>query len=217
MRRKLLLLESDPWRATSLKAFLESEGWDVTPEGARGGVDVILVNLADRPGEFRVRIEELRRLDPKFRAVAFLREVEPASVFPCLALGVKGVVRYDASDKELRSALLCVAEGSIWTTRAVLSDWIDRIASLGLAGGGTHGFTRSERRVLDGIADELTNKEIAKRLGLSEATVKFHVGRLLRKTGATGRRELARFARETLVSLPENGAVAPAGPVPGKS
>ena len=51
------------------------------------------------------------------------------------------------------------------------------------------------------MRDELPNKEIARRLGITEATVKFHVGKLLKKTGASDRRELARFATETLPAL----------------
>lgn len=205
MKRSLLLLEPDPWRAASLTAFLAREGWDVRVPGqgpGRGHPEIVLVNLAEAPGEFRAKVEELRRADPRFRAVAFLREVSAATVFPCLSLGVKGVLPFDASEKELRSALLCVVEGSIWTPRAVLSEWIERIASLGLPLAGGIGFTRSERRVLDGVSEELPNKEIARRLGISEATVKFHVGRLLRKTGTTSRRELARFIRGAGVGEP---------------
>ena len=203
MKRTLLLLEPDPWRAASLTEFLEKEGWDVqVPGTTRGTQDIVLVNLADRPGELRPRVDELRHRDPRFRAVAFLREVSAATVFPCLALGVKGVLPFDAPGKEIRSALLCVVEGSIWTPRAVLSEWIERVASLDLAGSGGIAFTRSERRVLDGVAEELPNKEIARRLGLSEATVKFHVGRLLRKTGTSSRRELARFVRDGFAAEP---------------
>lgn len=59
-------------------------------------------------------------------------------------------------------------------------------------------FTRSEQKVLEGLREELSNKEIARRIGVTEATVKFHVTKLLRKTGTRDRRELTRFIAETV-------------------
>lgn len=56
------------------------------------------------------------------------------------------------------------------------------------------GLTRQEHRVLLLIAEDLPNKAIAQRLGLSMATVKFHVGNLLRKAGMRNRRALAEHA-----------------------
>lgn len=55
-------------------------------------------------------------------------------------------------------------------------------------------LTRAERRVLEALRDDPTNKEIAGQLGVTESTVKFHIGRLLRKTGTAHRRDLVRLA-----------------------
>ncbi len=51
--------------------------------------------------------------------------------------------------------------------------------------------TRREREVLDAVAAQLTNAEIAERLFISVRTVESHVSALLRKLGATDRKELA--------------------------
>jgi DNA-binding NarL/FixJ family response regulator len=201
-RKKLLLLEADPWRRASLSEFLASEGFDVRVVFVEADdVDVVLVNLCEPDGEPRKRLEAVRAVRPGLKIAAFVREVAADTVFPCLLLGVKGILPFDADNEELRSALGCVIEGSLWTPRAVLSQWIDRIAAMGLGESGSHGLTRSEQRVLAGVREDLTNKEIARRLGVTEATIKFHVGKLLRKTGARGRRELARFARESVPGL----------------
>lgn len=196
---KLLLLDIDPWRRESLEAYLRSERFLVeTEERPSFEPDVTLVNLSERGGEARTRVERIKAMFPKTRIVAFVREVDSHTVFPCLLLGVKGIVPFDASQKELRSAITCVLEGSIWTPRPVLAQWIERIAALGISEAADRTFTRSEQRVLEGLREELSNKEIARRLGVTEATVKFHVGKLLRKTGTKDRRELARFVRETV-------------------
>lgn len=199
-RSGLLLLESDPWRRDSLVAFLAAEGFDVaTEEGGGSEPEFVLVDLADENGTPTARIERIRARHPEARVVAFVREVNARTTFPCLMAGVKGILPHSAGSGELRNAIRCIREGSLWTPRAVLSEWVERVARLGIGTGNV--FTRSEQRVLEAVRDELPNKEIARRLGVTEATVKFHVGKLLKKTGAADRRELARFATETLPAL----------------
>jgi len=64
------------------------------------------------------------------------------------------------------------------------------------APGGT-ALSRAERRVLTALREDLSNKEIATLLHLSDSTVKFHISRLLRKTGTANRHQLRQlFARE---------------------
>jgi DNA-binding NarL/FixJ family response regulator len=52
-------------------------------------------------------------------------------------------------------------------------------------------LTDRERQVLDLILLARSNREIALQLGIEERTVKAHVGRLMRKTGADNRIELS--------------------------
>ncbi len=54
--------------------------------------------------------------------------------------------------------------------------------------------SRREREVLNGIFQNLTNKEIAAKLSVAERTVKFHVSSLLAKFGVTDRVALSREA-----------------------
>ena len=200
-RSPILLLESDPWRRESLVAFLGSEGFEVATEDADGAPEpeFVLLGLGGEPGSPTALIERIRGRHPESKVIVFVREVNARTTFPCLMAGVKGVLPPSAGAAELKNAIRCIREGSLWTPRAVLSEWVERVARLGLGAG--NAFTRSEQRVLEAVREELSNKEIARRLGVTEATVKFHVGKLLKKTGAADRRELARFAAETLPVL----------------
>ena len=66
-------------------------------------------------------------------------------------------------------------------------------------------ISRREHEVLGGVLQSLANKEIAKKLNLSERTVKFHVSSLLAKFGVTDRVALGREASIALL---------PAGQIP---
>ena len=63
-------------------------------------------------------------------------------------------------------------------------------------------LTPRETQVLELVADGLSNKAIAAALGVSDETVKFHLGSILGKLGASNRTDAVRLAvRRGLVSL----------------
>lgn len=201
VKQRLLLDEGDPWRRESLVSFLSTEGFDEVSENP----DIILVNLCRRSAEASASLEALKSKWPDAAIVAFVTEVGPHTVFPSLLLGVKGIVPFDASRSEVVAALRAVLAGSLWVPRQLLSVWVEQVVKDGLRGlrtsqGRTSGardiFTKSEWLILQALSEELSNKDIGKRLNVTEATVKFHIGKLLRKTGAKDRRGLARTYRE---------------------
>lgn len=57
-----------------------------------------------------------------------------------------------------------------------------------------HPFSPREHEVLTLVADGLTNKEIAYRLGISDRTVQFHLNSIFNKTAAQSRTEAAALA-----------------------
>jgi ATP/maltotriose-dependent transcriptional regulator MalT len=63
-----------------------------------------------------------------------------------------------------------------------------------LSGGRAAGLTRQETRILHALVEGAANKSIANMLGLSEATVKFHLANLYRKLGCASRRDAVKAA-----------------------
>ncbi len=114
-----------------------------------------------------------------------------------LRAGAQGVVSRDAPSSELTAATLAVGSGL-----AVLD--ADALAALMAPVAPTEPTPLSarEREVLELVADGLSNKLIAERLGVSEHTAKFHVRSLLDKLGADTRADaVARAARRGLLAL----------------
>ena len=194
------MVEKDPWRNECLAMFLETQGFEIVSEGP----DVVLVNLCRRSTEAADAVHALKASWPSAKVLAFVNEVGAHTVFPCLVLGVSGILAYDAAKNELSAALRAVLHGSLWVPRELLAGWVERVVESGLPGlplqmpGSGRGdvFTKSEWRVLEKVADGLSNKEIAKACHVSAATVKFHIRKLLRKTGGKDRHGLAQIYRE---------------------
>jgi len=200
-KHRVLLAENDPWRRESLASFLLTEGFAEVSKKP----EIIVVNLCRRSAEASASVEGFKTAWPDASIVAFVTEVGPHTVFPCLLAGVKGILPFDAARSEIVTALRTVLAGSLWVPRQLLSGWVERVLKEGLRGGpGPLGpvqgageiFTKSEWQILQALAEELPNKAIGKRFNVTEGTVKFHIGKLLRKTGAKDRRGLARVYNE---------------------
>jgi len=119
--------------------------------------------------------------------------------FPLLKAGVKGLLRYSEVRDQMARATKSLAGGGYWVPRALLAKFVDVL----LKGGGgaaaapPEELSPRERQVMDALLENLANKEIAARLGISERTVKFHVSSILAKYKVQRRADLIlRFYQE---------------------
>ena len=130
---------------------------------------------------------------PSARILVLAERFADETAFALLRLGIKGLVTYAETARALLSALQTVATGGLWVGRALLSRFVDTAlctVPLRVYATGFEGLTRRERQVLEAVLDNLSNKEIASRLHMSERTAKFHVSNLLVKHGVRRRADL---------------------------
>jgi DNA-binding NarL/FixJ family response regulator len=130
----------------------------------------------------------------------------PEVVSDAMRAGARGMLLRDASAEEMIEAVRAIARGLVVVdTRAaaVLTRPESRPADVPAQSGlPIEPLTSREREVLQLIARGFPNKAIAVDLGISEHTVKFHVGSILDKLGASSRSEaIARAARFGLIVL----------------
>jgi DNA-binding NarL/FixJ family response regulator len=115
--------------------------------------------------------------------------------------GASGFMLKDTPPDHLVAALRSVASGDAVVSPSVTRRLLDRF--LGTTGGELRdasvldALTEREREVLVLIAQGLSNTEIARKLFLSEATVKTHVGRVLAKLELRDRVQAVVLAYET--------------------
>jgi DNA-binding CsgD family transcriptional regulator len=108
----------------------------------------------------------------------------------------EGILTDDAGPAEIDAALRAVARGLIVRSRSRSTATRNPgFAAVQEAEARTL-LTPRETQVLDAIADGLTNKAIARRLGISLHTVKFHVESVFRKLSASTRAEAVARAVE---------------------
>jgi DNA-binding NarL/FixJ family response regulator len=139
-------------------------------------------------------LEDVKRSRPGMRQIVIGPENDDELVLEAVTAGARAYLSSSADPHTVRMAIDIVVSGSIWAPRRLLSRLIDRL--LGVPGAGAGGLgglqlTVRERQVLDLILLAQSNREIAEQLGIEERTVKAHVGRLMRKTGAENRIELS--------------------------
>lgn len=139
----------------------------------------------------------LRSTYPEMRIVAVVEEVNEGIAFPLLRLGAKGLLSFAESREQLGNAVATVAGGGHWAPRALLSGFLDGLIEGGHPSRlpGSTALSRREMEVLTPLLQNLSNKEIAQGLHISERTVKFHVSNLLDKFSVQRRTDLIRQSR----------------------
>ena len=138
-------------------------------------------------------LEMIRRTRPSLRLIVIGPEGNDELVLESIIAGARAYLELTAGPDTVRMAIDVVTGGSIWAPRRLLSKLIDRLLKTpeaSSANASPH-LTSRERQVLDLILKAHSNREIARQLGIEERTVKAHVGRLMRKTGAENRIDLS--------------------------
>jgi DNA-binding NarL/FixJ family response regulator len=138
-------------------------------------------------------VSEIMERFPDARVVAVSEGFDEANAFPLLRLGVKGLMTYSEARLDIKAAFDALLEGSYWVPSVLLSRFVESILPISRNRAmisSSVGLSRREREVLQAVLDNLSNKEIAGQLNISERTAKFHVSNLLAKFGVQRRADL---------------------------
>jgi len=196
----LLLVDDHPVVRDGLRGmFAASAEFEVRGEASGGRVvpalverldpDVVLMDLRMADGSGVSAIAELRRRGVRARILVLTTFDSDADVIPAIEAGATGYILKDAPRDELFDAVRATAQD-----RAVLSPSIAMLLAARVhraqSSGGTEAgrpVSERERAVLAQLARGGTNREIARTLFISEATVKTHLNHLYAKLGAKDR------------------------------
>ncbi len=157
--------------------------------------DVIVADW-DRSGEDLPH--DLLELAPSAALIVLADDPQRAWTADLLRAGVRGVLPRDATPGQIVSAVEAAAAGL-----AVLpAEDVDSILAAPRTARSMEPLTPREIEVLAMLAEGVSNKAIAYRLGISEHTVKFHVNSIMTKLNAGSRTEAVTLGiRQGLILL----------------
>jgi two-component system nitrate/nitrite response regulator NarL len=155
--------------------------------------DLVLLDLTTPDSAAAMR--DVARLRPDVPIVALGVGDAEQDKLSCVEAGVAGLVSRDASFGDLIAALECAARGELQCSPQFAGSLLRRVAALAAAREATTSperLTARECEIVRLLEQNLSNKEIAVRLGIEVATVKNHVHNLLDKLQVHRRTDVAR-------------------------
>jgi DNA-binding NarL/FixJ family response regulator len=210
---RVLLVDDEELVRFGLRTVLESAGdFEVVGEAADGAAgvaaarelrpDVVLTDIRMPGMDGLAATKQILALpDPPQVAVLTTFHVDEY-VYAALAAGAAGFLLKDTPPREIAAAVRAVADGTATlspaVTAALIESYVDRRAAPRRAEALRRiaDLSDREREVLALLGSGESNAELAKKLYVSEATVKTYVSRLLTKLDLTNRTQAAILAHE---------------------
>ena len=205
MAIKVFLLDDHEVVRRGLRELLESTGeMEVVGEAGlaeealrripatQPDVAVLDVRLPDGDGIEVCR--DLRSKDPSLQCLMLTSYSDDEALFDAIMAGAAGYVLKQIRGTELVDAIKKVASGQSLLDPSLTAKVLERLRTGGAEDKKLEALTDQERRILELLAEGLTNREIAERMYLAEKTVKNYVSTLLAKMGMQRRTEAAVYA-----------------------
>jgi DNA-binding NarL/FixJ family response regulator len=209
MKANIGVVAADSLRSMGLVAILEETAGVVAyplkldDVCSAPDLDLVLLDLQEPLDGILHTITHIRRERPSLKPVVMGDPLTPDQIQSVIGVGAKGFLLRSAGVSEISMAIEIILDGSIWAPRKVLA----RLVEAGTAGAESLAppvqhesieemITGREREVLHLLMNGRSNREIAAAMGIEQATVKAHLGRMLRKTRAKNRVELTLRAME---------------------
>jgi two-component system, NarL family, nitrate/nitrite response regulator NarL len=144
-------------------------------------------------------LRQIARKKQDVRSILLTTSDDEAQIVSLLRLGVRGIVQKEAGQLLLAKCIRAVMMGGYWISRSATCELVKSLECLNamleqkskllecrLSG--------REMQVIGEVISGSSNKDIAKKLSISEQAVKYHLTKIYNKTGSSTRMKLARFA-----------------------
>ena len=161
-------------------------------ESARPDVAVLDLRLPDGDGVEVCR--EIRSAHPETQCVILTSYADDEAVFNAVMAGASGYLLKDVRGRDLVDGVRRVAQGQSLLDPLVTKRVLERLRHGPEEDKRLASLTDQERRILEHIAEGLTNRQIGEQMFLAEKTVKNYVSNVLMKLGMQRRTQAAAYA-----------------------
>jgi DNA-binding NarL/FixJ family response regulator len=199
-RIRLIIADDHPVVRTGLRGMLAGESdLEVSGEATTGmeavdlverlHPDVVLMDLRMPEMDGVTAISEIKALQPEVHVLVLTTYDTDADILRAIEAGATGYLLKDAPREELFRAIRAAARGEAVLAPGVAARLMDRMRAPA-----EEALTTREIEVLSLVARGASNKEIARQLHISEATVKTHLVHIYGKLGVADRTAAATTA-----------------------
>jgi two-component system, NarL family, response regulator LiaR len=214
-RVRVLVVDDHAVVRQGIRAFLATEeGLDVVGDATNGveaveaverlSPDLVLMDLVMPEMDGAEAIRRIRLINPRTRILVLTSFGADDKLFPALKAGAHGYLLKNASPEDLALAIRATAQGRTWLDHTVARRLVAEFSREAEPPMAREPLTDRELEVLRELARGLSNDEIARRLFISDATVRTHVSNILSKLALANRTQAALYAlREGIASLDE--------------
>jgi DNA-binding NarL/FixJ family response regulator len=161
--------------------------------------DVLLLDVRLPRLDGLAVLRRLRAEGLATRVVLLTAQIDETALLEAVRLGAKGLVLKEMAPALVVACVRKVAAGGQWLEREVTARALDRLLARSAEQQRLAGLlTEREREIAGLVAQGARNRDIARRLSITEGTVKIHLHRIFEKLGVTSRVELANHVRDQL-------------------
>ena len=202
---RVMLVDDHPLVRSGLTQVLDADDGLIVVGSAAGGreavdtvtdlaPDVVLMDVSMPGMDGITATRELLKRRPMTRVVMLTSYAEDETVLAALDAGACGYILKDAEPAEVVKAVFAA-----WRGEAPLASRAARVL-LGarIRPRSEEKLTPREEEVLSLVGEGLANKQIARRLGISEKTVKAHLTNVFQSIGVESRTEAALWAQQRI-------------------
>ena len=164
--------------------------------------DVLLLDINMPKKNGLEVLKSLKSRRSKLKVLVLTVHNETEYLMKAVDIGVNGYVLKDSESAELKKAIFTVADGETYIQPSLIPALNAKMIETNKDAEKIKSLTKRELDVLKLLAVGMFNKEVGKRLEISERTVKNHVSTIFKKLGVTDRTQAAVFAiRNNLVQI----------------
>ena len=204
MAERILLVDDHPLTRDALASLLAQGGFDIVGEAADGAEalelagrlqpDLVVLDLSMPGVDGLSALPGLRAAAPGCEVVVLTASGTEENLLAAIRGGAAGYLLKSEPPERIVAFLRGVANGEAALSGEVARRLLEQVRAGGRLGGGVpdriaQTLSAREVEVLLLLDDHLSTDDIAKRLYISEHTVRSHVKSLLRKLGVSSRRE----------------------------